>query len=130
MRLLSNLLCEDIDLCSSFFQQLLQLKEITAARSPIYRALFVGQEGELGFNAPPARALLNMEDGGLPARGTRCFATFMLDTVQQVDAAASQVLSLGGSVIKAPFKTYYGQWQSVLSSPEGHLFRVACLLPD
>jgi len=128
MRLLSNLLCHDIDLCCHFFQQLLQLEEITASRSPIYRALSVGHEGELGFNAPAARALLHLEADGPPASGTRCFATFMLDTPQQVDAAASQAQALGGGLIKAPFETYYGQWQTVLSSPEGHAFRVGSLL--
>lgn len=129
MQLLVNLLCEDIDRCCGFFQQLLGLQEIAAARSPIYRALQVGQEGELGFNAPAARALLHLDDEPAATAGTRCFATFMLTTPQQVDAAAVQAQATGGAQIKAPYATYYGQWQAVLSSPEGHAFRVSCIQP-
>lgn len=123
MKLLVNLLCEDIDRVCAFYAALLGLPEITASRSPIYRALDTGA-AELGFNAPAARGLLGL---GEAAEGTRCFATFLVDEPAAVDAAAQQTPTLGGRVVKPPYATYYGQWQVVLADPEGHAFRVSCL---
>jgi predicted enzyme related to lactoylglutathione lyase len=123
MKLLVNLLCEDIDRVCGFYAALLGLPEIAAARSPIYRVLDTGA-AELGFNAPAARGLLGLEDA---AQGTRCFATFLVDEPAAVEAAARQTPALGGRVVKAPYRTYYGQWQVVLADPEGHVFRASCL---
>lgn len=50
----------------------------------------------------------------------------MLDAPGDVDVAAAQSVELGGAIVKAPYPTYYGQWQAVLSDPEGHVFRVSC----
>jgi predicted enzyme related to lactoylglutathione lyase len=123
MKLLVNLLCQDIDRVCGFYAALLKLPELTASRSPIYRALDTGA-AELGFNAPAARALLGLGDA---AEGTNCFATFLVDEAEAVNAAAVQVPALGGHVVKPPYATYYGQWQVVLADPEGHVFRVSCL---
>lgn len=129
MKLLCNLLCEDIDRVFAFYAALLGLPEIESARSPIYRALDTGA-AEFGFNAPPARALLGVDgfDGG-PAAGTRTFPTFFVDAPAAVDDAAARTPGLGGHVVKAPYRTYYGQWQVVLADPEGHVFRVSALAP-
>ena len=47
---------------------------------------------------------------------------------EAVDAAVRRVLANGGRIVKAPFRTYYQQWQAVLADPEGHVFRVSCLV--
>jgi predicted enzyme related to lactoylglutathione lyase len=55
------------------------------------------------------------------------FATFVVPAPAAVDDAAGRVEALGGRLLKAPFQTYYGQWQTVLADPEGHACRVSCL---
>lgn len=125
MKLLVNILCEDIDRQLAFYQGLFGFTEIEASRSPIYRVLDTGAS-ELGFNAPAARALLALP-GPPDAPSAEVFATFLVPTPAEVDAAASRAGVLGGSVLKPPFRTYYGQWQTVLADAEAHAFRVSCL---
>ncbi len=125
MKMLVNFLCRDVDRTFEFFQRLFGFEEIESARSPIYRALHTGAS-ELGFNAPAARALLALPDAAEPP-GVEAFPTFMLDEPEAVDAAAQRAAALGGRVLRAPFPTYYAQWQAVLADPEGHAFRVASL---
>jgi predicted enzyme related to lactoylglutathione lyase len=132
MKMLVNLLCTDVQAQMLFYEGVFGFQEITASRSPIYRVLDTG-ESELGFNAPDARALLNM-----PARApmlpddtlhaTTAFATFMVERPEAVAAAVRRTLANGGRTVKAPYRTYYQQWQAVLSDPEGHVFRVSCLV--
>ena len=130
MMLLVSLLCSDVQAQMVFYAAVFGFKEITASRSPIYRGLDTGGSA-LGFNAPEARALLNLPDAPAPSASglqpTTAFATFMLDTPDAVNAAAQSVAAHGGRVLKAPFVTYYLQWQTVLADPEGHVFRVGCL---
>jgi predicted enzyme related to lactoylglutathione lyase len=125
MKLLVNILCSDIDRQLAFYQGLFGFAEITASRSAIYRALDTGAS-ELGFNAPAARVLLALpEPGGPPSPGV--FATFLVPAPAASSTAAGRVEALGGRLLKAPFQTYYGQWQTVLADPEGHACRVSCL---
>lgn len=124
MKMLVNVLSHDIDGQLAFYQSLFGFAEITASRSPIYRSLDTGAS-ELGFNAPAARELLALPPA-TERPGVDVFATFVLEAPGEVDHAAQRAAGLGGRVVKAPFRTYYGQWQAVLADPEGHVFRVAC----
>jgi predicted enzyme related to lactoylglutathione lyase len=132
MKMLVNLLCTDVQSQMLFYEAVFGFTEIPASRSPIYRVLDTGGS-ELGFNAPDARALLNLPARApmLPAdtlHATTVFATFMVDQPEAVDVAARRTLAHGGRIVKAAFRTYYQQWQSVLADPEGHVFRVSCLV--
>jgi predicted enzyme related to lactoylglutathione lyase len=132
MNLLFNLLCRDVQAQMDFYAAVFGFEEIIASRSPIYRGLDTGGS-VLGLNAPEARALLNLPAAPAPAADslwpTTAFATFMFDTTEQVDSTTRQVQCAGGRVLKAPFVTYYNQWQAVCADPEGHVFRLACALP-
>lgn len=134
MTLWFNLLCRDVEAQMAFYARLLGWPEAVHSRSPIYRAL--EHEGvQLGFNAAPAYALLGLADRAPDAATTppvTAYATFMLDTPEAVDTAVHEAAAAGGRVLKAPYATYYGQWQAVLSDPEQHVFRVstASLPPD
>lgn len=127
MTLWFNLLCRDIEAQMAFYAHLLAWPEAVHSRSPIYRAL--EHEGvQFGFNAAPAYALLGLADRTPDAAATppvTAYATFMLDTPEAVDAAVREAAAAGGRVLKAPYATYYGQWQAVLSDPEQHVFRVS-----
>ncbi|QHI99793.1 bleomycin resistance protein [Xylophilus rhododendri] len=132
MKLWFNLFCRDPQAQLDFYTALLGWPEAVASRSPIYRA--VEQDGvQIGFNAPAAYALLGLAERqpiALPAPVT-AYATFMLDCPADVDAAAAHAARHGGSVLKPPYATYYGQWQAVLADPEGHVFRASCAaLPE
>ncbi len=127
MTLWFNLLCRDVEAQMAFYARLLDWPEAVHSRSPIYRAL--ENDGvQFGFNAAPAYALLGLADR-TPDAATRppvtAYATFMLDTPDAVDAAVCEAAAAGGQVLKAPYATYYGQWQAVLSDPEQHVFRVS-----
>ena len=122
-----NLFCRDPEALMGFYRDLLGLPERTEARSPIYRALRLGA-AELGFNKRDAYALLNLADRE-PAegeRGIRAYATFAVAAEADVDALAAHIPSLGGRVVKAPYRTYYGAWQAVATDPEGNVFRLNC----
>ena len=126
--LLFNLFCRDVDAQFAFYADVLGAGELHAHRSPIYRALAVG-DAELGFNAWPAYALL-----GLSARqpaptdrspATVGFATFQLARPADVDGAVARARA-AGCIVKPPFATYYAQWQAVVADPEDNVFRLAC----
>ena len=118
-----NLFCADPVALSGFYQALLGLPENVAARSPIYRALRLG-EAELGFNKRDAYALLGLADREPGDRGLRAFATFVLGSAAEVEALAARVPDLGGRIVKPPYRTYYGAWQVVAEDPEGNAFRL------
>ena len=126
MRMDVNLFCRDVDALFDFYQALLGLPEHQASHSPIYRALH-GETFQLGFHAQAAYGLLALGDRkpeGVPPPVTT-YATFMLNAPGEVDAAVARAKTLGGTTIKGPYPTYYGQWQAVLCDPEGHVFRVS-----
>ncbi len=127
MKLFVNLFCRDIEAQLAFYSALLGLPEAVHSRSSIYRA--IGSPGfQFGFHAPAADGLLDLDDRA-PAPGAppavTAYATFMLDSPAEVDAAVQRVAGLGGRVLKAPYATYYREWQAVLADPEGHVFRLS-----
>ena len=118
-----NLFCRDPVALMSFYRDLLGLPENEAARSPIYRALRLG-EAELGFNKTDAYALLGLADRVPTDAGLRAYATFVVAREAEVEALAARVPALGGRIVKAPYRTYYGAWQVVAEDPEGNVFRL------
>lgn len=133
MKLYVNLFCRDIEAQLGFYAALLGLPEAVHARSPIYRALEV-PGFQFGFHAPAAYGLLQLGERSPQAEASppvTAYPTFMLDRPSEVSAGAEQAVALGGAVLKPPYATYYGEWQTVLIDPEGHVFRLSCAaLPE
>lgn len=133
MKLYVNLFCRDIEAQLAFYTALLGLPELAHARSPIYRAL-AAPGFQFGLHAPAAYGLLQLDgrspqDEGVPP--VTAYPTFMLDQPADVSTGAERAVTLGGAVLKPPYATYYGEWQTVLSDPEGHVFRLSCAaLPE
>lgn len=129
MKLWFNLLCRDMQAQFDFYRAVLGLPEAKASRSPIYRALET-PDFQFGFNAAPAYGLLGLADRQ-PAADERvpvvAYATLMLDGPGAVDAAVQAAQHASGRVVKAPYATYYGQWQAVLADPEDNIFRVSAI---
>lgn len=127
MKVWFNLFCRDPQAQVDFYAALLGWPEAVASRSPIYRALELDGV-QLGFNAEAAYGLLGLAERRPAARPApvTAYATFMLDAPDAVDRAAAEASARGGSVLKPPYPTYYGQWQTVLADPEGNVFRASC----
>ena len=127
MKLYVNLFCQNIEAQLAFYLSLLGLPEAVKNRSPIYRCI-QATTFEFGFHAAPAYALLGMADRA-PVPGqtspVTTYATFMLGSCAEVDALCGKSTALGGRIVKAPYPTYYGQWQAVLADPENNLFRLS-----
>lgn len=128
MKLYHNLFCRDIEAQLRFYSQLLGVGEALHLRSPIYRGIEM-PGFQFGFHAPAAYRLLQLEDrvpDPASHQAVTGYPTFMLDNPDTVTNGAGRASELGGRVIKAPYATYYGQWQAVLGDPEGHVFRLSC----
>ena len=128
MKLWVSLMCRNIDAQLEFYREVLGLPEALVSRSPIYRALET-PDFQLGFSAWDAYALLGLgarapDDDHTPPPVTS-FPTLMLGECSEVDTAVQQARELSATVLKAPYPTYYGQWQAVLAGPEGNVFRLA-----
>jgi len=133
-RVMFSMFCRDVEACCVFFQQLFGWQEEVDFRSPIYRALTT-PNCVLGFHGDPATQLLGLDRGSAadpasdPVAG---YPTLQVPAYTDVDDIAERVVGLGGTLIKGPFATFYGQWQVVLGDPEGHVVRIASMgpLPD
>jgi predicted enzyme related to lactoylglutathione lyase len=127
MKLYVNLFCNNIHDQLAFYLALLSMPEAVSHRSPIYRCI-QATTFEFGFHATPAYALLGVADRApapLQTSPVTAYATFMLGSCAEVDTLSRQAETLGGRIIKAPYPTYYGQWQTVLADPENNIFRLS-----
>jgi predicted enzyme related to lactoylglutathione lyase len=127
MKLYFSLFCNNMHDQLAFYLALLAMPEAVAHRSPIYRCIHA-TTFEFGFHAAPAYALLGAADRApapLQTSPVTAYATFMLDSCAHVDALAKKAAALGGRIVKAPYPTYYGQWQAVLTDPENNMFRLS-----
>lgn len=116
-----TVICRDFVALAAFYRDLLGYEEIPELESDIFRAL--RSDGPIiGFHAPGAFDLLNLPEADLDAP-THAIWTFGPDSDEAVDAMTARAVELGATVVKAPFRTYYGAWQSVLRDPEGNIFR-------
>ncbi|MDB5396451.1 MAG: Glyoxalase/bleomycin resistance protein/dioxygenase [Rhodospirillales bacterium] len=91
-------------------------------RGPIYRALDGGGVA-IGFNAAETYRLLNIDEFPPPA-GVRSLLTFEAADHDAVARLTVQGKTLGATIIKAPYGTFYGSRQSVLRDPEGQVLRI------
>ncbi len=128
LQLQVNLFCRDIDAQLAFYTAVLDAPEAVSARSAIFRAVAL-PHAQLGLHAPAAAALLGLADrvDSRHPPAVSAYATFMLDDAAAVNRACECALQSGARLIKAPYATYYGQWQVVLADPEGHVFRLSAV---
>ena len=133
MKLHFSLFCKNFEAQLAYYLALLSMPEAVTHRSAIYRCI-QATNFEFGFHAAPAYALLGVADRApvpLQTSPVTGYATFMLGSCGEVDALSLKAAALGGRMIKAPYPTYYGQWQTVLADPENNIFRLSHQgLPD
>lgn len=117
-----SVICDHVDDLAAFYRSVFDLEPVDALASEHFRALRIGGT-VLGFSARSAYEMLNLVDPGVEQPPTT-FWTFEVDTDQQVDDLTGAAVSAGGRLVKPPYGTYYGAWQSVLLDPAGHAFRI------
>ena len=127
MKLCFSLFCKNFEAQLAYYLALLSMPEAVAHRSAIYRCI-QATTFEFGFHAMSAYALLGVADRApvpLHTSPVTGYATFILGSCSEVDALSLEAAALGGRIIKAPYPTYYGQWQTVLADPENNMFRLS-----
>ena len=117
-----NIFADDPTKLATFYADVFGFEEIIESRTPIFRGLKT-DKANIGFNAHDAYELLNLQKPN-DGTGTRSFVTFDVDSVEDVDRLTPIAVAKGATLLKAPFTTYYGWYQSVLLDPEGNAFRI------
>lgn len=121
-----NIFTKDIEALSDFYRDLFGFEEIPEIRSPIFVGLKTGQSC-LGFNAQEAYDLLKLSDYAQPT-GVKFLLNIDVDSAEDVDRLTPLAVAKGAKLIKAPYKTYYNWYQSVLLDPEENVFRINKML--
>ncbi|MEE7493359.1 VOC family protein [Methylobacterium oryzae] len=116
-----NIFAHDIDRLAEFYSKLFGFEEITASRTPLYRGYVCGG-ASLGFSALDAYEMLSLERPG--GQGEKNLVTFDLESQDEVRRLVAAAQTDGATLVKEPFETYYGWYQSVLRDPEGNAFRL------
>ena len=117
-----NIFADNVVKLAGFYADVFGFEEILASRTPIFRGLKT-DKANIGFNADEAYELLNLKKSN-DRSGNRSFVTFDVDSVEEVDRLTPIAVEKGATLLKAPFTTYYGWYQSVLLDPEGNAFRI------
>ena len=117
-----NVFAKDVVALSGFYQKVFGFTEIEAIRSPIFRGLETGKSA-LGFNALEAYGLLQLSEFS-DTRGVKFLLNIDVDSQDDVDRSVPVALAAGATLVKPPYITYYGWYQSVLLDPEGNVFRI------
>ena len=122
-----NVFARDVAALSGFYQRVFGFSEIESMRSPIFRGLDTGRSC-LGFNAPAAYGLLELGEGADAVHGDAFLLNFDVDSPAEVERMVPLAVAAGAELVKSPYETYYRWYQAVLRDPEGHVFRINCVL--
>ena len=117
-----NVFARDVVALSQFYIDAFGFKEIEEIRSPIFRGLDTGRSN-LGFNAQDAYGLLELSAYS-DVSGIKFLLNIDVASVADVDTLVPKVITLGATMVKAPYKTYYNWYQAVLLDPEQNVFRI------
>jgi catechol 2,3-dioxygenase-like lactoylglutathione lyase family enzyme len=119
----ASLMVAEPDRSVGFYAELFGLPEVEELASPYFRGLRIGPT-VLGFSGPKAYELLELPVPVAAEEGIDTFLTFEAPDRDAVTALTARAAELGGAVVKEPYDTYYGAWQSVVRDPDGHAFRI------
>ena len=105
-----------------FYSATFDLPEVVELRSDIFRGADANGV-TIGFSAPVVYEMLHIQ-AWEHATGTRQYLTFECASDDEVDQRTATAVSRGARLLHDPYETYYGAWQSVLSDPDGNVFRI------
>lgn len=118
-----SVICNDIVAQSAFYAGVFALPTAAELSSDHFRALRLG-DTILGFHTTAAISLLDLPQDTPIGDAAAAFWTFEVHDKQDVDTLTDSAVAAGGRLVKAPYTTYYGAYQSVLRDPEGNVFRI------
>ena len=119
---LASFISADFVALFEFYSATFDLPEVEDLRSDIFRG--ADADGTtIGFSAPVVYEMLNIQ-AWADAKGTRQYLTFECASDAEVGERTQVAVSKGAALLHEPYETYYGAWQSVLSDPDGNVFRI------
>lgn len=121
-----SLFSENFIALSEFYRDLFDLPEVEDLRSDVFRGYMSG-DVMVGFSAPAAYEMLGLNERQAGENDQTAF-TFRCDSKEALESCLEQGLAKGGSLVKAPFMTYYHWYMAVIRDPDGNAIRLAC--PD
>ena len=124
----SSIFARDVETLPDFYVTVLGLEEISASRSVKYRELMAGGV-KLGFIHLGGYEMLGLA-GSADAVGVKSILTFAVTDPATVDRLTKAALARGATLAHAPFRTFFGQYQSVLLDPEGNALRISTQARD
>lgn len=120
-----NVFARNLEDLPAFYSDLFGLAEIEYMRNDVFRGFDVGGAG-LGFLAPEVYDLLTL--GEEDTAGVSFLLNFEAASIAEVDELVTKAIAAGATLVKKPFETGYGWYQSVLADPEGNIFRINKIL--
>jgi catechol 2,3-dioxygenase-like lactoylglutathione lyase family enzyme len=118
---LVSIICADHVALAGFYAKVCGFPEITELQSPIFTALQTPSIA-LGFHARAAFELLGIDDASVPSG--QMHLNFDVGGPDDVIACGESFLAAGATLVKEPFQTYYGAFQTVFADPEGNIVRL------
>jgi predicted enzyme related to lactoylglutathione lyase len=115
----SSIFADDVEQLAEFYRELFGFE--MEGDTPTYRGLKTGSS-TLGISSTEVYGMLDLPKP--ESRGIGTFLTFDVDHRVEVDELTERARTLGARVMKPPFETVYGWYQSVLLDPEGNAFRI------
>ncbi|MAC46729.1 MAG: glyoxalase [Oceanospirillum sp.] len=121
-----NIFSKDIELLSKFYCDIFGLKEIEESRSNYFIGFDTGVS-KLGFSSFDAYDLLDIPKPVNEVKETHHVITFEAKNIQEVDELTEKSVANGAVLLKSPFNTYYGWYQSVLEDIDGNVYRISTM---
>ncbi len=121
-----NLFAKDLDGLSGFYRDVFGFPEIPHMRNSVFRGLDAGASC-IGFMAPEVYGVLELE-GRESYQGVRHLLNIDVENELEVHRLTEVAVNKGASLVKAPYQTSYGWYQSVLLDPEENVFRINMVL--
>jgi len=119
---LASFISADFVRLFEFYSKTFDLPEVEILRSDIFRGANVSGL-TLGFSAPVVYEMLHIQEWAGP-KGTAQYLTFEMPSDNEVTTATVRAVENGARELHEPYETYYNSWQSVLSDPDGNVFRI------
>jgi predicted enzyme related to lactoylglutathione lyase len=116
----ASVIARDIATLCDYYAAVLDAPVLVEQATPIYRVVDLGGT-TLAFSGEAVYGLLGIEDW-TPAEGTRQYLTFGVDDEHELDERTGVAVAAGGRLLKGPYDTSYGSYQSVIADPEGNVF--------
>ena len=119
---------KDIERLCRFYADLFGFPEIADGRNEIFRSLDCGSI-RLCFHGNAAYDLLGLGDHAKHT-GVQQAITFDAASTRDLDEKMARAQSLGATLVKGPFITYYKHYQVVFFDPDGNVFRITVPTTD